>query len=175
MKKTLRESEKRKQQDIPKTENVKEILEASGLEKNLPDDSFDTSTNEDVGTIEPEDDMFDIYTDHAADEFGHKKYQPEDITVKVEETTKQDDFLAECLKLKEEILKRKSQEETSIQTLVDALEDTHVDSKENENPSKSSDSPSNDKVEESVSNNIQRVEASSHMHKHLLASIGKYG
>lgn len=55
-----------------------ESLETSGTDKNLPEDSFDDSISV------PEDDMFDIYKDHEADEFGHKKYVPEAVYVKVE-------------------------------------------------------------------------------------------
>lgn len=40
--------------------------DVSGVVKNLPDDSF-----EDFEVVQ-EDDTFDIYKDHEADEFGHK-------------------------------------------------------------------------------------------------------
>lgn len=140
------------------------ILEQSGIIKKLPEDSFDESVVE-------EDDMFDIYKDHEADEFGHKKYEPEDILVKVKEEKKEDDdYLAECLKLKEEILKRKNQEEESIESLVEALDKAHVDKPSSAVSCASSAGASDVKQERRKS-----VDSSVHVQKHLLASIGRYG
>lgn len=79
-----------------------------------------------------EDDMFDIYKDHEADEFGHKKYQPEDIYVKVKTDEVPSDFLAECLKLKGDILKLKAEPEPSIEALVDALDNTQLNDEKTE-------------------------------------------
>ncbi|CAH4036517.1 unnamed protein product [Pieris brassicae] len=140
-------------------------LNNSGLAKDLPDDSFEQS-------IVQEDDMFDIYKDHEEEEFGHKKYKPELIRVKIKEEKEEnkDDFLSECLKLKEDLLKRKNEPEESIHSLVKKvdgdIEENFIE--ENLNTEKlHSDhkETSNQKVEE----------ASTHIHKHLLASIGKAG
>lgn len=138
-------------------------LNKSAASKNLPEDSFDES-------IVEEDDMFDIYKDHESDEFGHRKYVPQDILVKVKEQKETNDFLAECMKLKSDILKKKDEEPT-IASLVDALDNTHVDT-------------DNDNAESHDSNGLEHDEklvvdqsdiSSAHTHKHLLASIGKYG
>nr|XP_034825115.1 gem-associated protein 5-like [Maniola hyperantus] len=137
-----------------------ENLDDSGLEKNLPDDSFDES-------IVQEDDTFDIYKDHEADEFGHKKFEPKDIMVRVKEEKEQGDFLTECLKLKEDILKIKNESEESVDNLVDALDKTHVDSEE-----ETSDVTLTEK-EEVIPDAI--TESSTHIQKHLLATIGKCG
>lgn len=150
-------------------ESVSEVLDASGVGKNLPDDSFDDTA------VVQEDDMFDIYKDHEADEFGHKKYQPEDIYVKVSTETKQDDYLAECLKLKDEILKRKAEGESSMQSLVDALDNTHVDSEEDAATEGSSSKQPESTGDGNVCNKEKPVVASEHIHKHLLATIGKHG
>lgn len=172
LRKTLKESEHRCKKKIYKEpkELVDKVLDVSGLEKHLPEDSFDASSEKDSVT---EDDTFDIYTDHAPDEFGHKKYEPEEITVKVHEDAEQLDYLTECLKLKEEILKRKEQGESSITSLVEALENTHVDSKASE------ESTSWSKEETGASDDAgdhrSSVIASAHVHKHLLASISKNG
>lgn len=150
-------------------ESASEMLDASGVGKNLPDDSFDDTA------VVQEDDMFDIYKDHEADEFGHKKYQPEDIYVKVSTETKQDDYLAECLKLKDEILKRKAEGESSMQSLVDALDNTHVDSEEDAATEGSSSKQPESTGDGNVCNKEEPVVASEHIHKHLLATIGKHG
>lgn len=194
IKKTLKESRSRSNLTSRlteiKNEGLKEtnVLEQSGIGKNLPEDSFDESILE-------EDDMFDIYKDHESNEFGHKKYEPEDIFVKVKQEKEEElDYLAECLKLKQDILNRKNQTEPSIESLVDALDKTHV---EGANQSE---------IEQTVSESAQchtptaeakveitkseantstakcdntddqtPCEASAHIHKHLLASVGKYG
>ncbi|KAJ0179184.1 hypothetical protein K1T71_004896 [Dendrolimus kikuchii] len=138
-------------------------LNSSGISKDLPEDSFNES-------IVEEDDTFDIYKDHEADEFGHKKYQPEDILVKVtKDEAKQEDYLAECLKLKEEILKRKNDSEQSIETLVDALDKTQIDD--------TASGTNDDKYEiQPESDEVKPVwEGSDHIHRHLLATIGKFG
>ncbi|CAG9791806.1 unnamed protein product [Diatraea saccharalis] len=161
LKKILKESEKRGNNPNATNEEVSTDTElnASGCEKNLPDDSFNESQ------IVAEDDMFDIYKDHEADEFGHKKYQPEEILVKVHQAVdEKGDYLAECLKLKEDIIKRKNQADASIQSLVDSLDKTHVHKSEDISDTKDSDMT---KVDE--------IEASEHIHKHLLATISKYG
>ncbi|XP_063823591.1 gem-associated protein 5-like [Ostrinia nubilalis] len=180
LKKTLNESEKRLslKSRVLENESVNE-LEASGVGKNLPDDSFDESA------ATQEDELFDIYKDHEADEFGHKKYQPEDIYVKVASEDKEDDYLAECMKLKEEILKNKAESETAIQSLVDAIENTHVDSEkastltDTAQPDGSTSDKPGDNTEESDVDKKKTakktIEASEHVHKHLLATIGKHG
>ncbi|XP_048005687.1 gem-associated protein 5-like [Leguminivora glycinivorella] len=146
----------------------------SGIKKDLPQDSFEDFV------VVPEDDMFDIYKDHEADEFGHKKYQPEDILVKIKEPEEQNDYLAECLKLKDAILKKKNEPEPSIESLVEALEKSDLNSEsgpKEEVPSGSkviSDSSHeeiNSKEEQEESSSVSSV----HMHKHLLATIGKHG
>lgn len=138
-------------------------LNSSGIKKDLPEDSF----NE---TIVEEDDTFDIYKDHEADEFGHKKFEPEDVLVKItQDEEKHDDYLAECLKLKEEILKRKNESDQSIETLVDALEKTKI----KDTASTSNNKAQSDNKTERDSKAI--LEGSDHIHKHLLATIGKYG
>ncbi|XP_045763609.1 gem-associated protein 5-like isoform X2 [Maniola jurtina] len=137
-----------------------ENLDDSGVAKNLPDDSFDES-------IVQEDDTFDIYKDHEADEFGHKKFEPKDIMVRVKEEKEQGDFLTECLKLKEDILKIKNESEESVDNLVEALDNTHVDSE-----AETSDVTSTNK-EEAIPDAI--TESSAHIQKHLLATIGKCG
>ncbi|CAH0717376.1 unnamed protein product, partial [Brenthis ino] len=139
-----------------------ETLNKSAVAKSLPDDSFEESVVE-------EDDMFDIYKDHEADEFGHKKYVPEDILIKVKEQKETNDFLAECLKLKEFILKKKD-EESSIANLVDALNKTHVDSDNGD--SESNNSPDSDETKSIIKDDGI---TSAHIHKHLLATIGKFG
>ncbi|OWR42023.1 putative gemin 5 [Danaus plexippus plexippus] len=182
LKKTLKESQNRthleSKLDKLKLKDAEEDLNDSGISKNLPEDSFDES-------IAQEDDMFDIYKDHEADEFGHKKFQPTDIIVKLKKETPSGDFLAECLKLKEAIINKKNDKESSIATLVDALDKTHVDSNDcgenktdvNEIQTDGDDLHKTDNAgevtEETQSKNME--ECSSHLHKHLLATIGKYG
>jgi hypothetical protein len=143
-----------------------EEADTSGLEKNLPEDSFDDTV------VESEDDMFDIYKDHEDNEFGHKKYQPEEILVTIPNEIKHDDYLADCMKLKEEILKRKNNAESSIQSLVNALDKTHVDSEDNLQSTSASMPSSKDKNTEEQE---RRTESSLHIHKHLLASVSKLG
>ena len=157
------------------------ILEQSGVGKTLPEDSFDES-------IVQEDDMFDIYKDHEPDEFGHKKYEPEDILVKVKKEKADDsDYLADCLKLKEEILKRKNQTEPSIESLVVALDKTHVEvvaqpaQTELENAPQPESGPSKSKnVQSSTEGTVKCVKMNTSIpdkssHKLLLAAVGKYG
>lgn len=136
-------------------------LNKSAVTKNLPEDSFDES-------IVEEDDMFDIYKDHEPDEFGHSKYVPQDILVKVKEPKENSDFLADCLKLKSDILKIKD-EEPSIASLVDALDNTHVHTENSETHRNSLEKDG--KVAESHDLDV----SSAHTHKHLLSTIGKYG
>lgn len=133
--------------------------------------------DEEEEVIIPEDDMFDIYKDHEANEFGHKKYEPEDILVKVKDEP-EDDFLAECHRLKEAILKNKNEPEESIESLVEAMDKAHVKEtpgdggKEQESTLETQIStqetlePTQETQESTQENNE---------YKHLLASIGKYG
>lgn len=121
---------------------------------------------EEEEVIIPEDDMFDVYKDHEANEFGHKKYEPEDIYVKVKEEA-QDDFLVECEKLKAEILKNKNEPEESIESLVEALDKAHVE-----------DTPGDGDTGQEPTQATQERESLStdnNEYKHLLASVGKYG
>lgn len=154
-----------------KTEDNANVLEDSGIVKNLPEDSFDE-------TVVPDDDMFDIYKDHEADEFGHKKYQPEDIVIKVKEEAKPDDYLAECLKLKEEILKRKNQQEQTMEALVNAFDEAHLD--KTNVPSTSDTQISNKQLKPEEDSTVVIVKEargnySVHVHKHLLATVSKFG
>ncbi|XP_041972670.1 gem-associated protein 5-like isoform X2 [Aricia agestis] len=137
----------------------KENLNKSGRDKNLPEDSFDQSVVE-------EEDLFDVYKDHEADEFGHKKFEPIDILVKVKEEKVEEDFLSECNKLKEDILRRKNEPEPTIQSLVEALDNTHVGNGNETN--KSEDSDKNEKSQKGC-------ESSVHVQKHLLATISRHG
>nr|XP_026491030.1 gem-associated protein 5-like [Vanessa tameamea] len=143
-------------------------LNNSAIAKTLPEDSFDE-------TIVQEDDMFDIYKDHEADEFGHKKFEPEDIIVKVKEEKENDDFLAECLKLKEVILKNKSEPEPTIANLVEALDKTHVDSDISDSEEKENDTRESPEGDEKETQAKQLGDSTIHTHRHLLATIGKYG
>lgn len=92
----------------------------------LPDTPHNDEESIKEQEVIQEDDMFDIYKDHEIDEFGHKKYQPENIYVKIKKDEVPSDFLAECLKLKGDILKLKSEPEPSIESLVEAFDNTHV-------------------------------------------------
>lgn len=180
--------------------------DVSGVVKNLPDDSF-----EDFEVVQ-EDDTFDIYKDHEADEFGHKKYEPEDILVKVKESKKEIDYLTECLKLKNAILNKKTAPEPTIEDLVETLDKTDLNSETSINteeasniegtptkaetssnePSKEQSPPKDDTSTEEVSldkdetsqNELSNTKVDSdklssvssmHMHKHVLATIGKHG
>ncbi|KAJ8726825.1 hypothetical protein PYW08_015222 [Mythimna loreyi] len=156
-------------------EKESEAFEQSGVGKNLPEDSFDDS-------VVQEDDMFDIYKDHEPDEFGHKKYEPEDILVKVKKEKADDsDYLAECLKLKEDILRRKNQTEPSIESLVDALDKTHVEAgaaaqsgeADESDPQPGSSQSQSESTIECVKIDTSNPDKSSH--KQLLASVGKFG
>ncbi|XP_038213389.1 uncharacterized protein LOC119833454 isoform X2 [Zerene cesonia] len=161
IKRSLEESEKRSHLSdrlakIRLEGEVAEGLNKSGVTKDLPEDSFDES-------IVQEDDMFDIYKDHEEDEFGHRKYKPEMIVVKTKkEKDTESDFLADCMKLKEDLLKIKNASEDTIEDLVDAMDKAHVSQEISEK-----DLPSEEKSD--------KVEVSCHPHKHLLASIGKQG
>ncbi|XP_063530685.1 uncharacterized protein LOC134741723 [Cydia strobilella] len=158
----------RQQQDL-------EVKNTSGIKKDLPQDSFEDFV------VVPEDDMFDIYKDHEADEFGHKKYEPEDILVKIKEPKEQNDYLAECLKLKDAILKKNNEPEPSIESLVEALEKSDINSEsgvKGELPSGSKVISESSQEETSCSREEQEEScsvSSVHMHKHLLATIGKHG
>ncbi|XP_026765322.2 gem-associated protein 5-like [Galleria mellonella] len=158
MNKIRSEAEKSDGSEELEAKGQREKLEESGVIKNLPEDSFDES-------IVVEDDPFDIYKDHEADEFGHKKYVPEEIMVKIKKEEKPLDYLEECMKLKDQILKMKNQPDETIESLVQALDRTHVDSEKNGDEASSS------------SNEIPLVPdaESTHIHKHLLATVGKYG
>ncbi|CAG5010322.1 unnamed protein product [Parnassius apollo] len=171
LKKYLKESDKRisanermnKIRQEP--EDTAQILDQSAISKDLPDDSFDESV------VVQEDDLFDIYKDDETDEFGPKKYEPEVILVKVKEEVETDvSYLDECMKLKKEILKRKSEPEPSMASLVEALEKTHVENEYKEHLSKISQANEGDPC---ISED--KSEASSHTHKHLLATVGKQG
>ncbi|KPJ10542.1 Gem-associated protein 5 [Papilio machaon] len=131
----------------------------SGVSKTLPDDSFDES-------IVQEDDLFDMYKDYETDAFGPKKYEPEDILVKVKEEVKSEvSYLDECKMLTEEILKRKNQPEASMASLVDALDNVAVD--------KEIDSSNDEaKAKEAKEESTKTV---CHQHKHLVSSLGKNG
>ncbi|CAG4940224.1 unnamed protein product [Colias eurytheme] len=183
VKKSLEESQKKSHLSdrlakIRLEGEVAEGLNKSGVTKDLPDDSFDDS-------IVQEDDMFDIYKDHEEDEFGHRKYKPEMIVVKTKKEKNNDsDFLAECMKLKEDLLKMKNAPEDTIEDLVDAMDKAHVSQEINEkeiNETEINETEINEKeiIEKDLPSEIQekpdRVEVSCHPHKHLLASIGKQG
>ncbi|CAK1551614.1 unnamed protein product [Leptosia nina] len=149
-------------------EGTDEKLNKSGLAKDLPDDSFNDS-------IVQEDDMFDIYKDHEEDEFGHKKYKPEIIRVRCHEEKKEDsDFLADCLKLKKDLLDRKNAPEESIESLVNALDNAHVDDSNSEAKSEEG-SDTAEVNKENSADTVAVEERGCHTHKHLLASIGKLG
>ncbi|XP_045533959.1 gem-associated protein 5 [Papilio machaon] len=131
----------------------------SGVSKTLPDDSFDES-------IVQEDDLFDMYKDYETDAFGPKKYEPEDILVKVKEEVKSEvSYLDECKMLTEEILKRKNQPEASIASLVDALDNVAVD--------KEIDSSNDETKAKEVKEESTKTVC--HQHKHLVSSLGKNG
>ncbi|KAM3968363.1 gem-associated protein 5 [Aphomia sociella] len=134
-------------------------LEESGVIKTLPDDSFD------LVAVVQEDGPFDIYKDHETNEFGHKKYVPEEVTVKVQKEEKEQDFLEECKSLKSDILKRKNEPEASIESLVQALDKTHVENGKN------------GEVSNISTENVEASEkgVTSQTYKHLLVTIGKYG
>lgn len=145
-----------------RSEENEESLNDSGVVKNLPDDSFDE-------TVVEEDDTFDIYKDHEADEFGHKKFEPKDIIVKIKEEKEPDDFLTECLKLKEDILKMKNESEQSVDNLAESLDNTHIDN-DAENTELSS-----EKKQQPSKTSDTKIAVSSHIQKHLLAVLGKNG
>lgn len=154
----------------PKTEGqtTKTPLNESGTGKTLPEDSFDDQS------VVQEDDMFDIYKEPEVEEFGHKKYQPVDTIVKIKEEVVQGDYLAECLKLKEEIMKKKNQGEPSIESLVEAMDKTELDTKKDEaKEGASKQNAAKVVVEGKITKG--EVESSVHIQKHLLATVGKYG
>lgn len=139
--------------------------DASGADTKLPEDSFDNSV------VVPEDDMFDIYKDHESNEFGHKKYEPEDILVKTKVGDGKDDFLAECERLKAQILKNKHEEEESIETLVEAIDKARIDEPSHSKSSEREAKPATSLV---ASGSIMlKPVGTSHDHVHLLASISK--
>lgn len=80
----------------------------------------------------PDDDIFDIYQEPEDTEFGHKKYQPEEIVVKSKKNKRNGDFMSECLKLKNDILLLQSPEsdskgemlEADVNSLSDMMEST---------------------------------------------------
>ncbi|XP_061706245.1 gem-associated protein 5-like [Cydia pomonella] len=179
-KKGAAQKESQKSSASDRMEKIRQQLDleenyTSGIKKDLPQDSFEDFV------VVPDDDMFDIYKDHEADEFGHKKYEPEDILVKIKEPKEQNDYLAECLKLKDAILKKKNEPEPSIESLVEALEKSDINSEscpKGELPSGSK-IMSDASQEETTPSKDEQEEPSSvssvHMHKHLLATIGKQG
>lgn len=133
----------------------------------------ETSANE--TDIVDEEDLFDKYKDHGPDEFGHKKYEPETIAVKVDDDSiKEGDFLAECEKLKNDILNKKTDEEPSIESLVDAMEKTNVNSNGNCDATKKENGHSKGS-EEQPTVGTEDDPKSVHIQRHLLASIGKNG
>lgn len=154
-------------------------LDKSGVTKELPEDSFEE-------TIVQEDDMFDIYKDHEADEFGHKKFQPIDVVVKVINEEKSDDFLTECSKLKEDILKKKTENELTVTSLVEAMAKASVQPEESDVKSDNTkdkfasitgkeNEESHRCIEKAEEKSTKDVETSCHAQKHLLATIGKNG
>lgn len=152
-------------------------LDKSGVTKELPEDSFEE-------TIVQEDDMFDIYKDHEADEFGHKKFEPIDVIVKVKDEDKSDDFLSECSKLKQDILKRKTENEQTVTSLVEAMAKASVQPEDSitvksddvkENTCTEKEGKKSNRCIEIVEEKSRDVETSSHVQKHLLATIGKNG
>lgn len=148
-------------------QTTKTPLNESGIGMTLPEDSFD-----DQSSIVQEDDMFDIYKEPDVDEFGHKKYQPVDTIVKVKGEIVQGDYLAECLKLKDEIMKKKNQGELSIEYLVEAMDKTELEIKKHE-IKEGSQNAAKVVVEGKIIKG--EVESSVHIQKHLLATVGKYG
>lgn len=140
----------------------------SHLTKELPQDSFEGSSCQ-------EDDMFDIYEDHEANEFGHKKYVPEDIVVKTKEKKHEEtNYLQECLSLRELLLKRKAEtEETSIESLVEAMDKAQVANSSAAENSTSSEA----KASESETSESKEINSQSKLetHEHLLATIGIHG
>lgn len=159
-----------------------EALETAIAEKSLTKENKNPQDEEEV--IIPEDSMFDVYKDHEDNEFGHKKFEPENIIVKVKAEPK-DDFLAECEKLKAAILKNKNEPEESIEFLVDALDKAHVDETstgvahtEKEPQESLHDSPESLYENQELSNETQEVPhdtQENNEYRHLLATIGKYG
>ncbi|XP_013161681.1 PREDICTED: gem-associated protein 5-like [Papilio xuthus] len=144
-------------------EHSKQNMNNSGVSKTLPDDSFDES-------IVQEDDLFDMYKDYETDAFGPKKYEPEDILVRVKAEVKTEvSYLDECKILTEEILKRKNQPEESIAGLVDALENVAVDK---EIDSSNDELKAHDDDKEAKEDSTKTV---SNQHKHLVSSLGKNG
>lgn len=149
-------------------QTIKTPLNESGMGKILPEDSFDDQI------VVQEDDMFDIYKEPDLEEFGHKKYQPVDIIVKVTEEVVHEDYLAECLKLKDEIMQKKNHGEASIESLVEAMDKTELDPKKEEAKEGAGNQNAAKVV---VEGKIIKgeVESSVHIQKHLLATVGKYG
>ncbi|CAB3256737.1 unnamed protein product [Arctia plantaginis] len=142
-------------------------MNQSGVIKQLPQDSFD-------GSIVQEDDTFDIYKDHEANEFGHKKYEPENIVVKIKDAKPEEiNFLEECLKLKEDILRRQREGDPSLQYLVETMDKAHVANSstvENSTSSKANASGSG-----TLKNKKKGFESGVQIYKHLLATIGRLG
>lgn len=155
---------------ISDIQTTKTPLNESGMGKTLPEDSFDDQS------VVQEDDMFDIYKEPDLEEFGHKKYQPVDILVKVKEEVAQVDYLTECVKLKDEIMKKKTEGEPTIESLVEAMDKTELDVKKNE-PSFAEGASNKNAAKVVVEGKITKgeVESSVHIQKHLLATVGKYG
>ncbi|XP_045459875.1 uncharacterized protein LOC123670423 [Melitaea cinxia] len=92
-------------------------LHRSAITKSLPEDSFC-----DV----QEDDLFDMYKDHQDNEFGHKKFEPKDIVVKVKKEEQKGEYLEDCSKLKDKMNKNKKEFDTSMASLVDAFDKTSI-------------------------------------------------
>ncbi|CAH2091738.1 unnamed protein product [Euphydryas editha] len=168
LKKSVFEFEKKPLASEKLEKNIPDIIETdvnlnnSAVTKSLPDDSFGEN-------VVQEDDIFDKYKDHEVNEFGHKKFEPKDIIVKVKTEKKNGDYLEDCSKLRETMMKNKNESDPTIAGLVAAFDKARVDSdkKEKENTSESS------KDDEDELKDLG--DAGTHIHKHLLASIGKYG
>lgn len=106
-----------KPDDGEKDEKVAINLDSSALTKSLPEDSFCDAQ---------EDDLFDMYKDHQDDEFGHKKFEPKDIVVKVKKEEEKGEYLEDCSKLKDKMIKNKKESDASIASLVDAFDKTSI-------------------------------------------------
>lgn len=140
-------------------------------ESEITGEEADTSDKE----IVEEEDLFDMYKDHSANEFGHKKYVPEDILVKVKPEEEVGDFLAECNKLKSDILKLNT-EEPSIETLVHAFDKTNMSETASVKSTELTEEDGNKTKDKSVPKRKTSEEAKNvQTHLHLLASVSRNG
>ncbi|KOB52249.1 putative gemin 5, partial [Operophtera brumata] len=164
-----------------------EALEAAIADRKQTKDESLNKQEEEEEVIIPEDDMFDVYKDHEANEFGHKKFEPEDILVKVKDEPK-DDFLTECQRLKEAILKNKNEPEESIESLVEAMDKAHVKEVPGDGDKQQdltqetleTTTETHESTQETQESTQESQEPKQETHenneyKHLLASVGKYG